>query len=99
MAHMLSQTFLLAATLQSCHSFHVAVPSSRACQFEHWAAKGFGDAVGGGGGFGATNKGPSSSKKKKKPSLADELEDRVPPKKEPSLGKTGFLKSSPRRQS
>jgi hypothetical protein len=76
---------LVVVTLQSCEAFVTSFAGSReTAKLQLSAAKGFGG--------GDDYKSPSLSKKKKKASLADQLEDKVPPKKEPSL-KMPFVKS------
>ena len=68
-----ARILLLAATIQSCHAFLVRFAGYiQAAPFELAAAKGF------------DKKSPPASKKKKRPSLADQLDDSVPPKKDPS---------------
>ena len=81
-------TLLLATTIPSCLAFLIPVIGNRPIvPLELSASKGFGDSTSGGfGGEKQQNSTPSNNKKnkRKKSSLVDELDDKVPPKKEPS---------------
>ena len=80
-------TLLLATTIPSCLAFLIPVIGNRPIvPLELSASKGFGDSTSGGfGGEKQQNSTPSNNKKnkRKKSSLVDELDDKVPPKKEP----------------